>query len=205
MARVTGSCLYRCEQFFYFLLRAVYINISDNDDRLVIGTVPLLVIRFQCLGLEVIYNLHLADRHAPTVFAARVKCLEITFEQSRRGRRAQSPFLMNNAAFLVYLFRIECQCTRPVAENEQTGVERRGSDCRHVVDIVHCAVDRGIGIEVFSELHAQRFEIINNAIARKMSRTIKAVCQSPLVFVFLYGTHTLHDVKVYPMFGITVV
>ena len=55
------------EELLYLCLYVVNINVADNDDSLVVWTVPLVVVVAKSLWLEVVNNLHQTDRHALSV------------------------------------------------------------------------------------------------------------------------------------------
>ena len=72
---------------------------------------------------------------------------------------------MDDAALLVDLALLQGEATGPVAEDEQTGVERGDRVCRHVVDVVHSLVDGGVGIEIAAELDALGAAPLNEVVA----------------------------------------
>ncbi len=49
------------------VLRIVHIDVTHDDDTLVVGTIPFLIIGDEFLGLEVVHDLHLTDRHTVAV------------------------------------------------------------------------------------------------------------------------------------------
>ena len=95
-------------------------------------------------------------------------------------------------------------------QNEQTRVERIDIACGHVADIIYCAVGAGIGVDVCTKLHADALTVAQDRVARIVLRSVEAhvlqeVCQSALVFIFLYRAHTLCDIELCPVLGPVVV
>ena len=61
------------EEFLNFYLHVINVNISNNDDSLVVWTIPCLVVVAQHFRLEVVYHFHGAYRHAVSVLASRIE------------------------------------------------------------------------------------------------------------------------------------
>ena len=111
------------EHFLYLLFGAVYVNVTNHNDGLVVRSVPLVVVRTQHLGLEVVDYFHSTDRHAPAVLAAGIQLFEVAFEHSLSCGRAQAPLLMDYSALLVNLLGVEGEAVGPVLEYEQARVQ----------------------------------------------------------------------------------
>ena len=56
------------------------------------------------------------------IFGIGEKCVAVFFKNAHEGIGAGTPFFMNDSAFLVYLFRRQCQAVRPVVKDEQAGI-----------------------------------------------------------------------------------
>ncbi len=88
----------------------------------------------------------------------------------------------------------------PVVKDEQTGVDGSSSLYIHVVDVIDSLIERGVGIEVLAELHADALKIFLQAVTWKVGGAVEAhvfeeVCQTSLVLIFLNRTHFLGDVE----------
>ena len=138
-----------------YCLYMVDVNIADNDDCLVVWAIPLAVVCAEHVGLEVVNDFHKTDRQALAVLTARIECWQNLLVHALAGSLVELPLLMNDTALLVYFLRVECQAVRPVLQNEDTRVDGCSTLCRHVADAVNRLVDRGVSIEVATELHAQ--------------------------------------------------
>lgn len=108
---------------------------------------------------------------------------------------------MDNAAFLVNFLGVEGQAVGPVVENEQTGILHAGTSCRHGRDIVHCLVNRGVGIQILSKFYAYGFAPVNDAVAGEVVGAVKAhvlqkVSQTALRVVFENRTDFLGNEEV---------
>ena len=198
------------EEFLDLGLGAVNIHITNYNDGLVVGTIPFLVVVAQHFGLEVVNYLHKTDWHTATVLAARIEVLEISFQHTHHGTCAHTPLLVDHTTLFVDFLGIEGKTIRPVFQDEQTGVEGACACRRNIADTVNRLVNSGIGIEVRTKLYTDGTQILNQAVVWIVVRAIEShvfqeVSQASLVFILLNGTHTLCDVEVYSVLGITVV
>ena len=194
------------EHLLDFCLNLVHIHVAHYQHTLQVRTVPFLIIVAQCLIGEVVHYLHRTDRQTVCILAALVQCRQCLFVHTHHGSHARTPFLVNHATFLVYLFRVQCQVVGPVVQHQQTRVDDAVAYHRHVGDVVHRLVQRGICIQVLAELHADFLQILPQQVAGEMRRTVKAhvlqeVRQTALVVLFQNGTHVLRNVEIGPLFG----
>ena len=102
-----------------FLLHLVDVDVTDHDDALVVGAVPLLVVLLQEWTLKVVDNLHQTDRHTVAVLRAGIEFGQVALQHTHLGRRAQSPLLVYDAALLLNLLLFQEQAVGPVPENHQ--------------------------------------------------------------------------------------
>ena len=115
-----GWILERTEEFLDFLLGVVNVYVTYNDNCLVVGMIPLLVVIAQFLRLEVVDYRHESDREALAILRSRVEFWQVALEHTVRSTGAQTPLLVDNSALLVNLLGVEQQSVRPVAEDKQT-------------------------------------------------------------------------------------
>ena len=194
------------EERLDLLLHFVDVEVADDDDGLVVGTVPLLIVVAQHFRLEVVDNLHQTDRHTMTVLRTRIQLRQIAFQHTGHGRCAQAPLLVDNATFLINLCRLQQQTVGPVVQDEQTGVNNALAGRRHVRDVIHRTVDSSVGVQVATELHTNRLAPLHNIVTLEVLRTVEAhmlqeVSQTTLVVILLNRTHALGDVKLCALFG----
>ena len=108
---------------------------------------------------------------------------------------------MDDTTLLIDFLGFEQQARRPVAQDEQARVEGRLTCGRHVVNVVDRLVDRGVSIQVGSELHTDGLQPRDELVALEVIRTIEGhvfqeVGESALALLLLNGTHLLCDVEV---------
>ena len=198
------------EEVLDLLFNLVYIHVTDDDDGLIVRTVPLLVVSLQEGTLEVVDNLHQTDRHTIAVLRIRIQLGQVALQHTHLGTGAQAPLLVNHATLFFNLLLLQQQTVGPVEENQQTRVHdtlTRGGD---IADVIHRLVDAGIGIQVGTELHAHALTPAQQLVTLEMFRTVKGhmlqeVGQTTLVVVLLNRTHTLSDVELGTLFRPVVV
>ena len=182
-------------------LGLVDIHVTDHDDTLVGGMVPLLVVVAQFLGLEVVDDRHQSDGVSFSVLRTRVELGEVALEHAAAGRGAQAPLLVDDTALLVYLLGLQQQTVCPVAQDEQARVECALACRGHVADAIDRLVDAGVGIQVASELHADLLAVGYHFVALEVVGAVEAhvfqkVGETALALLFLNGTHLLSDVEI---------
>ena len=84
------------------------------------------------------------------------------------------------------------------------------ADDWHIIYIIYCLVEAGVGVEVFAELHSDALEVGLEAVAGEVCGSVEThvfqeVGQSALVVVFLHRAHLLCYVEVGTLFGPLVV
>ena len=113
---------------------------------------------------------------------------------------------MNHATLLVYLLGFQQQAVGPVVQNQQTRVYDTLTGGGHVRDVIHRLVDRGVGIQVASELHTDGLTPFHDVVTLEVLCAVEAhvlqeVGQSALVVVLLNRTHALGNVELGTLFG----
>ena len=163
--------------------------------------IPLAIVFAEEVGGEIVDDGHQTDGHTLAILRAGIEIRQLAVQDAHAGTAAHTPFLMDDAALLVNLFRLQIQAAAPVAEDEEAGVDVRHVGRRHIVDVVHRLISGGIGVEVLSELHADALAILDQAVSGEVlaaveGHVLQEVCQTALAFLFLYGAHLLRDVEV---------
>ena len=70
------------EQFLDLGFYLVNVNVANDDEALVVGTIPLLVVVTKELRLEVVDNLHQTDRHAVAILTVRIELWQVALEHT---------------------------------------------------------------------------------------------------------------------------
>ncbi len=198
------------EHLLNLLLSVVYIDVTDNDDCLIVGAIPLLVIIAENLMGEVVYHLHGADRQAVAVLTAGVELRQCTLEHTHVGSEAAAPLLVDDTTLLVDLRRVEDEVVCPVVEDEQTAVESRLACSGHVGDVIDGLVDGCVGIEVSAELHTDRLAIADDIVLGEVLRAVEAhvleeVGETVLVVFLLEGSDVSSEIEFSPLCRLVVV
>ena len=188
------------EERLDLLLHLIDVHVTHNDQRLVVRTVPLLVVSLQEGTLEVVDDFHQTDGHAMTVFRVGVQLRQVALQHTLRGTGTQAPLFVDDATLLLYLLLFQQQTVSPVIENQQTGVDDALTGRRNITYIIHRLVNAGVGIQVRSELHADALTPAQQLVALEVlaaveSHVLQEVGQSALVVILLDGAHTLGDVE----------
>ena len=125
----------------------------------------------------------------------------MTAQDARDGTVAHTPFLVDNATFLVYFVIGKGEGVGPVVKDEQARIDHRFASHRHVGYIVYCFVGACVGIEVISELHTDALEpseefLVGEVLGTVEAHVLQEVGKTVLLFVFLYGANLLGNVEV---------
>ena len=196
-----GANLDAAEEFLHLLLEVVHVNVAHHDDGLIVGTIPLLIVFLQRLGLEVVDDAHQADGHAHAVLRAGIELGQRAGNHALRGAFAQSVLVVHHVALLHYLVLLQQQAVAPVLQDEHARVEGRLARGGHVANAVDRLVNRGVGVQVAAELYAQRAGELNEVVAFEVLRAVeghvlKEVSQSALALLLLDGAHALGNVEI---------
>ena len=195
------------ENLLDFLLHLVHIDVTHDYDGLQVGAIPFLVIITQVLVGEMVNDVHRADGHAVLIFCTLIDDGQDILLHALHGHScpAGAPFLVDNAALLVNLLVLEQQVMAPVVEYQQARVDDAFAGERSRADVIDSLVDRGIGIEVSTEFHADALAPGHDSwlavLAWKVLGAVKGhvlqeMSQTTLAGLFKDGTDTLCDIEV---------
>ena len=195
------------EHLLDFLFHLVHVDVTHDDDGLQVRTIPLVVIVTQVLIGEVVNDIHRADGHAVFIFCPLIDDGQDIFLHALHGhsRTAGAPLLVDDAALLVNLLIFEQQVVAPVMQYQQAGVDDSlaHEGCR--TDVIDRLVNRGVGIEVGTKLHADaltpghdaRFTVLaGEMLGAVKGHVLQEVGQPSLAGLLKDGTDTLCDVEV---------
>ena len=201
---------YGTEDLFDLGFDLVNIDVADNHDALLVGTVPFLIIVADSLIREIVYDFHSTDRQAVCIFVVGIYLGKDLFVHTHLGVLAAAPLFVDDTALLVDILTLEKQAVSPVVEDPQAGIDGARNSNRHVVNVINGFVNRCVCIQVSAELYTDRFQILDQAVAREMlgaveAHVLKEVCQTALVFVFEDRAHFLGDIEMSLVFRLFVV
>ena len=136
------------EHFLNLGFGVVHVNVADDDQCLVVGAIPLVVVVTQHLIGEVVHDIHRADHIALGILRAGEQVLQLAVAHAFVGIAAQSPLLVDDTALLVNFLVGEQQAVAPIFEHEQARIQRTLAGRGHVVDVIDGLSEIGIGIHV---------------------------------------------------------
>ena len=194
------------EDFFNLALDVGRVDVAHDDDALLVGAVPCVVVVAQSLRGEVVDDLHGADGQAVSVLVAGIHHGQQILEDTHLAGHAAAPLLVYHAALGVDFGRVEGEGVGPVVEDEQAGVLYAPAGDGYRRDIVYGLVDGGVGVEVAAKFHAHALEPVDDALAGEVFGAVEAhvlqeVGQAALVVFLKYGADFLCDVEVGLAFG----
>ena len=198
------------EEFFDASFHLVDVDVTDNDDSLIVGTVPFVVVVAQVLVGEVHHYFHRTDRQTVGILASCKHLGQDFLYDTPVGVVAGTPLFVYHTALAVYLIVFEQDGARPVVQYEEAGVYQSGVGRGYVRYAIYRLVESGVGIDVGAEFYTVVFEIVEHCFPGEVlqsveSHVLQEVCQTALVLFFENRTYALCDVKFGAVFGCLVV
>ena len=206
---VVSATRHICPKGLYLRFNTVHVDVADYDDRLIVGTVPFMVVVTECLVLEVIDDGGVADDIAFRVLRTRVHELVQFLPYTSACGTSGSPLLEDHATLGIDLLVQKEQTATPVMHDQQRTIDDTGTVGRHVRETIDGLVDGGISVDVTTEIHTHGLEIIDDSFAREMLGTIERhvlqeVRQTVLMILLEDGTHGLCDMELSTLFRLLV-
>ncbi len=191
-------------------LYGIHVDVADDIDRLVVGTVPRVVELFERLVVEALQAVEITDQVALGILRVLIQGFEHGYGRTPLGSVAGAQLLHDDAALRIDLRRLQGDEVRPVVQDRKGGVDSALASHRNVLYHILGIVPARAGIEVVAEHYADLFQIVYHGLARKVLRTVEGhmfeeVSQTLLVVVLLYGTHVMQDVEAGLTLGLLVV
>ena len=109
LSRIGSRSRNSAEHFLNLLHGVVHIDVAHHNHGLVVGAIPFLIVVADFVVFEIVDHAHQADRHTLAILRAWVELFEVAFEHTLACRRAQTPFLVNHATFLVDFLALKQQ------------------------------------------------------------------------------------------------
>ncbi len=146
-------------------------------------------------------NCLLADGQADGILGIVEKDGELLIPHPRLGAEAAPPLFNDNAPLLVDLIGIESHPLRPVAQNLKRLHYHLRTVCGHSEHIDRL-IKTGIGVEVWTETHADGFHIVHQFLFREVLGAVEShvfyeMSDTLLIIIFQYRTGVHHQ----PQFG----
>ena len=102
---VVGTTRHLCPEGFDLRFDGINIDITDYDDRLVIRTIPFMVVVPQGLVFKIIDHRRIADHVTLRVLRTRVHLRVHLFPDTTTRRTTRTPFLEDDTTFGIDFFR----------------------------------------------------------------------------------------------------
>ena len=106
---LVGRVLDVAEEFLDLSLRAVDIYVADDDESLMIGVIPFMIVVDQLFALEVVDDRHQSDRIAYAIFRSWIELGQVALKHTAGRRGAQTPLLVDDTTLLVDLTLLKRQ------------------------------------------------------------------------------------------------
>ena len=191
-------------------LRVVDIDVTDDDDCLQVGAVPLLIVVAQDLIGEAAYDLHLTDGEALPVLIAREGKVEELLHVAHIPAIAAAPFFFDDTTLSVDLLILEADEATPVVEYEDTAIDDAlawDGDLHQRVDRL---VEARVSIDVATEAGTDALEEVDDSLAWEVLCAVEGdmleeVSQTLLRVFFLHRAYLLGDIEFSSTLGLFIV
>ena len=98
----------------------IRVDVAHDNDTLVAGVIPLLIVVAQLLVFEVFDHVHGANGHASAIEIAGIEFGQSPLKHAIVGRCAMSPLSFNDSPLLINVLAVQKQVVAPIAEHKQT-------------------------------------------------------------------------------------
>ena len=95
------------EEFLDLSFSVVDIYVTNDDESLMVGVIPFVIVVDQLFALEVVDDRHQADRVAHTIFRSGIELGQVALKHTAGRRSAHTPLLMDDTTLLVDLALLE--------------------------------------------------------------------------------------------------
>ena len=206
---IVGTTRYVRPEGFDLRLNTIHIDVTHYNNSLIIRAIPFLIIVTQCLILKIIDHRRVPDHISFRVLRARVHARVHLFPYAPARGASGTPFLQDDATLSVYLLVQKQQAAAPIVHDEQRAIHDTRTISRHIGETIDRLINRGISIDVSTEVHTHRFKIIDDSFAGEMLGTIEChmlqeVRQTVLVILFEDSTNRLRDVELSTLLGLLI-
>ena len=100
----------------------IYIDITHDDDCLVVRTVPLAIVSTQGFRVASIDDAHQADRHTVAVLLALVELRQVALQHELLTHHAQTILIVYHIALIVDGLLGQRDTVAPILEDEHAGI-----------------------------------------------------------------------------------
>ena len=95
------------EEFLDLSFSVVDIYVADDDESLMVGVIPFMIVVDKLFSLEIVDDRHQTDRVAHTIFRSGVELGQVALKHTAGRRSAHTPLLMDDTTLLVDLALLE--------------------------------------------------------------------------------------------------
>jgi hypothetical protein len=164
------------------------IEVAHRDHSHEIGSIPIGVELLETVVRERPNDLWLADWQPVGVTRILEQDRQLCVQHPGAGSESGSPFLQDDAALFVDLFRIERDSVRPFLQDEQRAIDHGWIVGRNL-QLVDRLVEARVGVDVRAETHARGLQKPDDVLLRKTARAVEAhvlneVSETALIIVF---------------------
>ena len=198
------------EQLFNACFHLSSVEVTDNDDGLVVGTIPFMVVVAQVLVGEVHNDLHSTNGETVGILAALEHNGDNLLHNTPLCIVASTPFFVDNATLVVDFGFLQEDIASPIVEHPKTRVNQTGVGSGHVRDAINCFVKTCVSVDVNTKLDTVLLKVVEHIFTREFTSTVEShmleeVSKTTLVFFFKYRTYALRDVELGTILGCFVV
>ena len=183
------------------LLDLIHIDITYNHYGLILGTIPSSVEILQIRVLEALQAIEVTDQVALGIARTLTQGLEHLHHRTPLGVVTRAQLLRDYTALRVDLLGLQSDEVRPVVQNQEGRVDHALALYGDIRDVVAGLVPRGVGVQVGTELYADRLQVLDHLLTGQVLRAVEGhvlqeVGQTLLVYLLLNGTYVVQDVEV---------
>ena len=206
---IVRATRYICPETFDLRLDSIDIDVPDHDDSLIVRSIPFMVVIAERLVFKVVDYCGVADHVAFGILRAGIHFGVHLFPYTAAGSTSGTPFLQNDTTLRINLFVQQQQSAAPVVHHQQRAIHNTLTVRGHIRETVNGLVNRGIGIDVSSEIDTHGLEVVDDSFSRKMLGTVEChvlqeVRQAVLVVFLQNSSHRLGDMELRALFGLLV-
>ena len=185
------------KEAFHSGLHGIGVDVAEDNDRLQVGTVKIVIIGAHFVGSEVVQDFRSTDNVVGGVLAVVVEIsVELALHPLRKVH-SLTAFFEDDFALDFHFVGAQLQEARPIVQDKQAGIYQPAVRRGNAVDVIHGFIRTRIGIQILNAPAFQESGYAFREMLRSMeSHVLQHVGQSVLMFLFHQGTHVLHQIEV---------
>ena len=208
--RSIGRHLDIAEERLDLAFDVVDVDVANDDDGLVVGTIPLAIVGAQRLRRAAVDDAHQTNGEALAIERTGIELRQQSLKDFLQADDAHAILVVHDVALGIDGFLGERDAVRPVFQNHHAGVDGRLACRGHIGEEVDRLVGGGVCVQVATILHADALQILLQEVVLEVVGTVEGhvlqqVGETALALLFLHRAHLLGDVVVGYFLGIVVV